>query len=93
MSHEKMTKEELKLYIAKYLHGYWKDNIRPLLIGGHLSEKKRHQYSMGMHKWELIEPQYQRTYLTDAENLMKVFACNLDALMEYSFNTETEVVK
>ena len=77
---------EVRLELAKYLFNDWKNMARGLLIGGHLSEWKRHKYERGLVKWELLEPMYQLAYLDKADEILSHCICNLDTLMHINFN-------
>ncbi len=80
--------EDLEHEVEMYLHNLWKQTVRTLLIGKHLSETKRTQYSRGMCKFDLLEPQYKKTYRRDATNLINICGNHLDAFIEINFNGE-----
>jgi len=81
--------DELKLELAKFLHEYWKEFARPLLLGSHLSETKHNQYAQGMCKWFLLQDKYKKIYLRDADSILRTASCNVATLADHFFNSET----
>ena len=78
------TIEELTQKLAIHSHDRWKEAIHPLLIGDHLSELKRIQYTKGMGNFNHLEPYYQNTYTQDALEIITLCLEYIDVLKEAS---------
>jgi len=82
--------EELQLELAKFMHEYWKEFTRPLLLGKHIDDLKREQYSRGMCTWKLLEDKYKKVYLIDANSILNMCSRNIPTLADHYFNGEDE---
>lgn len=80
------TIEGLTEKLERYMQGYWKEIVNPLLVGGHLTSHKAIQYAKGMVAFDDLEPYYQKTYRQDAREIIALCVEYVEALIEEETN-------
>ena len=67
-----MSYDDLVQQVAVVIHDVWKQFVRPLLLGGHLTVVKSVQYDRGMCSFDELEPYYQNSYRTQARDIVQL---------------------